>query len=77
MSRGSSRSLNLSNKNTLMRRELLELMERYDLNSREVAEIVSVVPTTVRKWRCGVRVVPKYALDLLKLSKGRLENIPA
>jgi DNA-binding transcriptional regulator YiaG len=67
----------MSNKKTLARRELIALMAKFDLNSREVAAILGVTPTTVRKWRCDARPVPPYALPLLKLTKGKIENLPA
>lgn len=59
-----------------LRRELLDLMRQYHLNSAEVAQICYVVPTTVRKWRCSVRPVPPYALALLKLTEGDVTKLP-
>jgi DNA-binding transcriptional regulator YiaG len=47
--------------------ELLTLMRRYKLNAPKVAEMVGVKPNTVRKWCCGLRPVPFYALKLIKL----------
>jgi DNA-binding transcriptional regulator YiaG len=47
--------------------ELLTLMRKYKLNAPKVAEMVGVKPNTVRKWCCGLRPVPFYALKLIKL----------
>lgn len=48
--------------------QLLALMEKYSLSCPEVADLVGVHANTVRKWRCGMRRVPLYALRLISLS---------
>ena len=47
--------------------ELNALMRKHKLNSPQVAEMVGVKPNTVRKWCCGLRPVPFYAIRLIKL----------
>ena len=51
--------------NDQRRASLLARMRRHNITSAEFAAVLKVKPQTVRAWRCGVRAVPKYVLELI------------
>ena len=46
---------------------LRTIMRRRKLDSPQVAKLLGVAANTVRKWRCGLRATPDYAI--VKLSE--------
>lgn len=49
--------------------ELDALMRQHNLTARQVGDMLSRTPHTVRCWRCRTETntIPAHALDLLKL----------
>lgn len=45
---------------------LIELMDKYSLDSPTVASMTFRKPQTVRSWRCGARKTPAYAVKMIE-----------
>jgi hypothetical protein len=53
---------------------LHELMRDYEFDCISVAAIMKRSPSTVRKWRCGYRIIPEDSLNLLEIRLIRISN---